>query len=154
MAATSLCKAQNCDNLRVDLTTGTLNGVAPTASPEEVKAQLPCFTGETAEGEIYNYGGGVFFLNHDFYFYTYQDYLEIRKDFKGTLSQPVMGATAKRLIAMIGQPDRKTGDYQGHTAFFYRTDYGTLRLSFDSKGRQVVEVGIHAVPPSQVKLND
>ncbi len=51
-----------CDALVLDLDRGTLNGLAPTASMDEVKGQFPCSTGESEEGAIYNFGGGVFFL--------------------------------------------------------------------------------------------
>ncbi len=153
-SVTTFCKAQDCESLRVDLGKGTLNGVSPTASPEEVKKQLPCFTGETAEGESYNYGGGVFYLDHDFYFYTHQDYLEIRDEFTGTLSQPVMGATRKRLLALLGKHDATQKDDAGRTCLLYATTYGTLRLTLDHTTQTVVEVGIHAVKPAEVKLKD
>jgi hypothetical protein len=40
--------------LGFDVRSGTMNGLAPTASQEEVKKYFPCFTGDTADGEIFN----------------------------------------------------------------------------------------------------
>lgn len=64
-----------CGNLYFDLKKGTLNDLKPDAPMYLVKSKLPCFTGETAEGSDINYGGGVFYINHDFFFYTHKDYI-------------------------------------------------------------------------------
>lgn len=84
-------KAGSCDVLFCDFKKGTLNGLNGQASMDEVKRQLPCFTGETEEGSSYNCGGGVFYLDHTFFFYTGRDYIEIRKGFQGKSSIEVLG---------------------------------------------------------------
>ena len=73
----------NCPEIVVSIKKGTINKLKPTAAMDKIQATLPCFTGITKEEEGYNCGGGVFFINHDFYAYTGRDYFEIRKEFKG-----------------------------------------------------------------------
>ncbi len=70
-----------CTSLTLDLLTGTLNGIRPDDSQEKIKQVLPCYTGETEEGDWANYGGGIFYLKHDMYFYTHRDYIEVRDGF-------------------------------------------------------------------------
>ncbi len=51
----------------VNLKRGTVNKLKLTASQDEVKAALPCSTGDTEECSDFNCGGGVFFLNNSFF---------------------------------------------------------------------------------------
>lgn len=87
----------HCKSLFYDVKKGTLDGLPPNLTREEVKREFPCYTGETEDGITANYGGGVFFNNHNFYFYTYLRYLEIRDGFKGKLSQPIFGKSRAEL---------------------------------------------------------
>lgn len=123
-----------CDALVLDLDRGTLGGLAPTASMDEVKAQFPCATGETAEGEIYNFGGGVFFLDHDFFFYTGRDFIEVRDDFAGQTRPAALGQP----LSALGTPDRMD---QGAALFDRR--YGCLRAETGGDGL-ITELGVHA----------
>ncbi len=86
-----------CARLVFDLRTGTLNGLAPATAMAKVKRRLPCFTGETTEGEVANHGGGVFFLNDDFYFYTYLRFIELRAGFSGETRPRLFGRTRGEL---------------------------------------------------------
>ncbi len=125
-----------CDNLIVNIEKGTINGISPDASMDKIKKQFPCFTGETTEGQIFNYGGGVFFLDHDFYFYTYHDYLEIRGEFKGKLSIPLIGKNINAISQVSGKPDKIIG-----AMYLYEQKYGVLRLKV--RNNIVKEIGIH-----------
>lgn len=125
-----------CDNLIVNVGEGTMNGISPDASMEKIKKQFPCFTGESAEGQLFNYGGGVFFLDHDFYFYTHHDYLEVRKEFKGKVSVPLIGKTEYVLPQILGKPDKIVGNM-----YLYKQKYGVLRL--EVRYGVVQEIGIH-----------
>lgn len=88
-----------CEHLYVDLQKGTLNGLTPADSMGRIKKELPCFTGDTQEGSAFNYGGGVFYHNHDFYFYTHRDYLEVRADYKGKLSNSLyLGRSTRKEV--------------------------------------------------------
>ena len=128
-----------CDSLYFDLETGRLNGVPPTVNNEEVKEAFPCFTGETAEtGGVANCGGGVFFLNHDFYFYTFRDFLEIRSGFAGTTSVSVLNRAATDVIQEMGTPTQSSG-----SRHYYQKDWGILLLEVSSSSGFVVEVDAH-----------
>lgn len=128
-----------CDALVLDLTSGLLNGVAPTATRAQIGTQFPCATGETADGEVYNFGGGVFFLDHDFYIYTHRDFTEVRTDFAGEVVPAVLGATSQDLDETFGTPVRVEDG-----ARFYERDYGCLRAEFGRDSERVDELGVHA----------
>ena len=79
-----------------------MNGVPATASMDKAKVAFPCFTGETEEGADFNCGGGVYFLKHDFYFYTHKDFIEVRTGYTGKMSKPVLGLKKEELIKLLG----------------------------------------------------
>ena len=135
-----------CDKLYLDFKKGTLNGVSPTASMDEIKKAFPCFTGQTEEGSKFNCGGGVFFLNHQFFIYTHRDYIDIRKDFKGTLSNNALGLKKEGLIKLFGQPDdilkHDAAPYGGITHVHqYSKNWGTL--AFFEKEGIISEIELH-----------
>jgi hypothetical protein len=140
-------KKGGCDNLSFDIYTGQINGIAATASPIEVKRYFPCFTGESPEGpDEVNYGGGVFFINHDFYFYTYRDYIEVRADFNGTVSHNLIGEATKKVTEVLGRPTYT--DSGQISRYFYRMNYGCLLIrTTDGK---VDEVRAYYRPCKQV----
>jgi hypothetical protein len=127
-----------CGNLSLDLTTGRMNGIAPTASQDEVKKAFGCFTGSTADGQSFNYGGGVFFLNHDFFFYTGRDFLEVRKRFAGRLSLPLIGATSSAVRKLVGEPDFVA---TGGRSWLFTRPYGCLWLELE--GDTVAQIDVH-----------
>lgn len=143
---------QNCDNIMVNLKQGTINKLKLTASQDEVKAALPCSTGDTEEGSDFNCGGGVFFLNNSFFFYTGKDYVEFRQKFKGKLSVAVLGVTKLAAIAKLklGKPIRTEKQEDGREDLFFKTTYGCIRLEL-AKGK-VVTVAMHAVKAKEVEL--
>ncbi len=130
-----------CTSLKFDLETGTLNGLTPRASQAEVKAQLPCSTGDTEDGSPFNYGGGVFFLKNDFYFYTGRDFIEVRTKFTGTLSTPLLGASPSDQEATFGKP--KWTEKLPSMLFFDRP-WGCLRLA--GRGGAIATVAVHYEP--------
>ncbi|MEM1056261.1 MAG: hypothetical protein AAGI52_12110 [Bacteroidota bacterium] len=123
-----------CEALVLDLELGTLNGLKPTASMDEVKTQFPCSTGETEEGSAFNFGGGVFFLDHGFFAYTHRDFLEVRESFAGTTRPEALGQP----LSILGEPDR-----MDEGAALFDRSYGCLRTEADSDGT-ITELGIHA----------
>jgi len=151
LCISAMLMAQDCDNLQVNLKKGTINGIKPTASQATIKKKLPCFTGDSEEGGPFNCGGGVFFLNHDFFCYTGADYIEFRKNFSGTLSVPVLGmdeATAIQQLGM-GEPVRRQAN-GGSDYVFLKTRYGCLVLKFIEG--IVKQVGMYAKPEKDVVL--
>lgn len=115
-----------CNNLYLDYYAGTLNNLRPTASQEEIKKTLPCFTGSTEEGdEAFNYGGGVFFTNHDFYFYTHRDYLEVRAEYNGQANLNILNQSLEDVFKILGTPqDSITG--KGNVIYLFPQKYGCL----------------------------
>ncbi len=124
--------AQNCDNIKVNLKKGTINKLKLTADQAKIKKQLPCFTGDTEDGSDYNCGGGVFYLDHGFCFYSGENYFEIRKQYKGTTSVPVLGLQKDQAIKNLkmGKPVRS--EMNGDTEYlFFKTSYGCLWLKIN-----------------------
>lgn len=139
-------RAPSCDALVLDLERGALSGVAPTASPAAFQAAFPCATGETEEGGPYNFGGGVFYLNHDFYAYTFRDFIEAREDFAGrTVPDAVLGSSASQADAAFGTPQRVEDG-----ARLYDRRYGCLRI--EVVGGAIREVGVHAQTCAEVEV--
>ncbi|NML06207.1 hypothetical protein [Sphingomonas sp. G-3-2-10] len=122
---------KKCRPLVVDVAKGTVNGLGPAAPLAKVKKKLPCFTGGTAEGDLYNYGGGSFYRDHNLYFYTYLRFTEIRAPFNGTLSIPVFERSREALLAEL-----KPSGIQGRPNWgtpadeFVTMDWGCLQLTF------------------------
>jgi hypothetical protein len=143
--------AQNCDNLVVDLKKGTINGLKPTATQEQIKQKLPCFTGESEDGGEFNCGGGVFFLDNDFYCYTGKDYVEVRKKFTGTLSIAVLGLGKAAAIKKLGMGKAvRTQTEDDATYLFFKTAYGCIVLKVaDNK---VEYIAMHSKPAAKVEL--
>ncbi len=144
--------AQDCDTLVANLTKGTLNGLKPGAAMKAVKEKLPCFTGDSEEGGDFNCGGGVFYLNHDFFYYTGNDYIELRSEFKGKLTIPVLGLTqaaAIKKMKVFGKVVRtqKNGDQR---FLFFKTSYGCICLTLE--GGSVTKLGMYSKPAAKVEL--
>jgi len=140
--------AKPCTNLTVNLKAGTIKGLKATARMSTIKKKLPCFTGDTEEGSAMNCGGGVFYLNDDFYFYSGRNYIEIRSKFTGAVSPMVLGVTRTGVKDLLGMPDKQL---MYGRIWLYKMPYGTLRLNFSIE-EGCVEIGIHAASPAEVKL--
>ncbi|MCX7743416.1 MAG: hypothetical protein N2167_02510 [Flavobacteriales bacterium] len=138
----------NCANLELDLQNGTLNGEKPTLSLDEVKQRFPCYTDETEEGSNFNCGGGVFYLKHDFFFYTHRDYLEVRKKFPGKVIPDILNKDVETAMKELGKPDlvKKEGEL-----LLYKMPYGTLRLKV-SASNTIIVLGIHAQKINKINL--
>lgn len=91
-----------CETVDVKLFSGTVKGITPKFEMDEIKKRLPCFTGETKEGEVYNYSGGVFYTNLDLYFYTYADVINIRTGTKAMVEPNVFGKSRADVESLIG----------------------------------------------------
>lgn len=142
-------EATPCPPLVVDVRAGTVNGVKPTASMDEVKKAFPCFTGDSEEGGPFNCGGGVFFLNHDMYAYTGNDYWEVRKKFAGTVSENILGVEYATIKSGFGKAAKKVKD--GETVhYIHKTAYGCI--VFAVQNGVVDKFSMHFTPAKKVKL--
>lgn len=135
----------SCSRLVFDLRRGTLNGVAPTASMGEVKERLPCSTGETEEGATINRGGGVFFNDHLFYFYTHRDQIEVRSGFAGTVTPDVLGRDVNEAARRLDLGPA----LRGRRSMLFRAAYGCVEVRTEDDG-VVHEVVAHARPCEDV----
>lgn len=137
-AQTQQSSSSGCSSLYFDVKAGTLNGVGPKASMDEVKRQFPCFTGENAEGSSFNNGGGVFFTNHNFYYYTKKDWIEFRTGFKGSMSVQILNKSQSAVRASLGSPE---GEYKNMD--FFRTSTGCIMVTYtDGAATKVTAMGI------------
>ncbi|HEY0016549.1 MAG TPA: hypothetical protein VGC13_09535 [Longimicrobium sp.] len=135
-SAPAAVAADPCASLRLDLVRGTLNGVAPTATMDEVKRRLPCATGESEETSEMNFGGGVFFLNHDFFFYTGRNYIEVRRRFRGTVTPDVLGRPIGDAQRVLG-PHARTLERRG--SMLFRAHFGCVEARLSRDGTRTVE---------------
>jgi hypothetical protein len=141
----------NCPEIVVSIKKGTINKLKPNATMDKIQEALPCFTGVTKEEEGYNCGGGVFFINHDFYAYTGRDYWEIRKDFKGAWDNRLLNLKPADLEFRYGDPVREE-KIPGYKVQFFKQKYGCLRVQFSVQSGRSEEIGIHYVPAEKVEL--
>ena len=159
-------KSHGPETLHLDLSTGKLNGQPPTLSPEKVKTVFPFFTGETEEGTSYNCGGGVYFLNNDFYFYTHRDYIEARLGFSGTVTDNLLGKMKTDVTKLYGKPDlipeypkEEFSDLEElglsttpDIYHLYKRKYGTLVVVYDPESGICKEVQVHTAKPKKVLI--
>ena len=142
-APAAVAAGDPCAELHFDLRRGTLNGIAPTASMDAVKQRLLCFTGESEETSEMNFGGGVFFLNHDFYFYTGRNYIEVRGRFPGTVTPNVLRRPIAEAQRLLGPHARSL---EGRGSMLFRAPFGCVeaRLSRDA-ARTVEQVAAYSM---------
>lgn len=144
----------SCNHLYFDLEKGTLNGIKLEAAQAEIKKALPCFTGDTPDGVEYNCGGGVFYLDHHVFFYSGQDYIEVRNGFTGELSIDVMGKSPQQVIKELGDPGRRESvrkwDGTQRVHYFYPKSYGCLSMVFVDN--ELVKIAAHRSNINETQL--
>ena len=150
-ATATLAQNGDCDKIHVDVKKGTINKLKPNAPMDKIQAAFPCFTGVTKEDEGYNCGGGVFFINHDFYAYTGRDYWEIRGKFDGTWSDKLLGLRPADMEFRFGDPIREE-KIPGYKVQFFKAKYGCIRVQFNVQSGRSEEIGLHYVPADKVEL--
>jgi hypothetical protein len=150
-AASIMAQNGRCGEIYVDVKKGTINKLKPTSTMEKIQEDLPCFTGVTQEDEGYNCGGGVFFINNDFYAYTGRDYWEIRGKFKGNWSHKLLGLKPADFEFRYGEPVRQE-TIPGYNVQFFKMKYGCLRVQYSTTTGKSEEIGIHYLPAAKVEL--
>ncbi|MEX0967996.1 MAG: hypothetical protein WD077_12210 [Bacteroidia bacterium] len=135
-----------CDSIFLDTEQGTLNGLTPDMPQEIIKEQLPCFTGDTPDSSDFNCGGGVFFRDRGFFFYTFLKFIEIRKGFGGRSTHDLLlGKTPGDVRELYGRPS----EFSPPDFYLYPMGYGCLRINFLSN--TVTKVAVHYVPCEEVE---
>lgn len=125
-----LKKTAACPVFKIDILEGNLNdGLNPTSGAGEIKAFFPCFT-EKVEVATGSKCAGVFYKDKDIYFYTDKSYIEIRQNFKGKLSLPLLGARRGSTFKWLGYPKIKDVNWDA-----FKTKYGILILYYNKAGK-------------------
>lgn len=119
-----------CPDFYVDILEGTVNGLKPSRTLNEIKTMFPCSTSIEEEGSAAKCGSGIFFKNKDIYFYTKRAYIEIGPKFQGKMSIPLMGAKRGSLFKTLGNPKIKDDQWEA-----FDMQYGTLVLHYDAAGK-------------------
>lgn len=118
-----------CGTFTVDILEGSVNHIKAESPFEDIKQKLPCFT--EAVSELNASGcGGVYYKDKGVYFYTYRDYIDIRDNFNGNISIPLLGAERNNLFKWLGHPQRKDFAWE-----VYQMRYGIVVLYFDTTGK-------------------
>ncbi len=118
-----------CPEFYIDILTGSVNGVKPNNTPNEIKEAFPCFTSTDADSANAKCGGGVYFKDKDLFFYTKRDYIQVGPKFVGKTSFPLLGTKRGSLFTKLGNPKIKDDLWDA-----YETQYGTLVLHYDVAG--------------------
>lgn len=126
-----------CPAFVLNLDNGTLNNLKPTATQQQIKTKLPCFTGDTKNGSATNCGGGVFYLKDDVFFYTQLKAINIRKDFTGKMKMggkaiELFGASKTTVEGWFNQAFSMTleDDEANNYTLNFKTKWGTLTTVF------------------------
>ena len=129
-AQAQLKRTAVCPVFTVDVLYGKLNdGLNPQSTIGEIKNSFPCYS-ELQQQASAGKCAGIFYKDKDIYFYTDRNYIEIRQNFKGKLSLPLMGASRKSLFKSLGNPKIKDINWDA-----YQTAYGTLVLYYNKAGK-------------------
>lgn len=119
----------HCPPFNVDILEGSVSRMYPQSPFGEIVNRLPCYT--EAVDELSSSGcGGVYFKDKGVYFHTYRDYIEIKENFNGTMSLPLMGVNRNMLFKWLGLPASKDFKWES-----YKMRYGSLVLFFDNAGK-------------------
>lgn len=125
-----LKKTPVCNTFIVDILDGKVNDVLPDFTNSQIEEKLPCFTSSEPENASSPCGGSVFYKDKDVYFYTGRDYVEIKENFKGKLSIPLLGANRNSLFKWLGNPKIKDVQWDA-----FQTQYGTLVLYYNKANK-------------------
>ncbi len=118
-----------CPPLHLDILDGTVSKMYPQSPFGDIINRLPCYT--EAVDELSTGGcGGVYFKDKAVYFHTYRDYIEIKENYNGTMSMPLMGTNRNNLFKWLGIPAKKDIKWES-----YQMRYGSLVLFFDAAGK-------------------
>lgn len=118
-----------CPHFVVDVLDGNVNKLYTKSTLGEIKKAFPCFS-EIVEVETSSKCAGIFYKDKGLYFYTQRNYIEIRENFKGKLTLPLMGASRKSLFKWLGNPIIKDISWDA-----FQTKYGILVLYYNKAGR-------------------
>lgn len=118
-----------CPAFHIDILDGTVSKMFPQSPFGDIVNRLPCYT--EAVDELNTGGcGGVYFKDKGVFFHTYRDYIEIKENYIGTISMPLMGSDRTLLFKWLGIPAKKDIRWES-----YQMRYGSLILFFNEAGK-------------------
>lgn len=123
-----LKKQADCPTFVVDVLDGHVNRYNTKSNVAEITKAFPCYT-EVVEASGTNCAI-VAYKDKGIYFFPDRNYVEIRENFKGKLSVPLMGANRKSLFATLGNPSIKDANWDA-----FKTNYGILVLYYSKAGK-------------------
>lgn len=123
-------KPEPCGEVFIDLTKGTINGLKPDADYAMAKQALPGCTEVVDAMERMNDTEEYLANSVGFRFYFSAETLEVWNGVKAKTSVKFCGKKPKVLDALFGESEIK-GDFHR----IYKTDYGSLYVSLDKRGK-------------------
>jgi hypothetical protein len=119
-----------CDAFVVDILDGKVNTLKASATTNDIKTKLPCFTSVEEDGGTSKCGGAVYFKDKDISFFTQRDYILIGEKFKGQLSIPLMGGKRDTFFKYLGNPKMKDDNWDA-----FITNYGIIILYYNAASK-------------------
>lgn len=135
-----------CPEFTVNIMEGNVNNIQPNFTQGQIEKTFPCFTTKEAETDSSKCGGLIAYSDKDIYFYTGRDYVEIRENFKGKLSLPLLGASRSNLFQWLGYPKIKDVTWDA-----FQTAYGILILYYN-KDNKITKIQISTKSAETIKL--
>lgn len=124
-----LKKKADCPTFIVDVLDGHVNRYNTKSTMAEITKAFPCYT-DINEQSTGNTCASVSYKDKGIYFFPERNYVEIRENFKGKLSLPLMGASRKNLFRTLGNPIMKDPGWDA-----FKTNYGILVLYYNKAGK-------------------
>ena len=124
-----LKKQADCPTFVVDVLDGHVNKYNTKSTMAEITKQFPCYTDIVEQASGTNCAS-VSYKDKGIYFFPERNYFEIRENFKGKLSVPLMGSNRKSLFKTLGNPIVKDANWDA-----FKTNYGILVLYYNKTGK-------------------
>lgn len=124
-----LKKQVDCPTFVVDVLDGHVNRYNTKSTMAEIKKAFPCYSDIAEQGSGTNCAS-ISYKDKGVYFFPERNYVEIRENFKGKLSVPLMGANRKTLFRTLGNPVLKDANWDA-----FKTNYGILVLYYNKAGK-------------------
>lgn len=129
LSQAQLKSTPHCPAFHIDILDGTVSKMYPQSPLGDIVNRLPCYT-EVIDEMNTGGCGGVYFKDKAVFFHTYRDYIEIKENYTGTISMPLMGTDRTLLFKWLGLPAKKDIRWESYTM-----RYGSLILFFNEAGK-------------------
>lgn len=135
----------------VDIINGTIDGLKPTATNEEIVAKFPDYTSIDETESVYNDGGGVFYINKGMFFYTYKDIIDIREDFIGNVSLNLMSKGTNEIPTLLKKDPIKI-EGNSYTEYFGNSEPRTTHVVAQTFEMNYGKIMIESTPSKVIRL--